>query len=82
MTHLKARLREEAAGMALNSSAWSTPDECRFPPNRRLDVPSGFLPGAKSVLVMGMHIRMPSVLPDGAIPFDDVPGSQYYTTVT
>ena len=56
-----------------------------FPPNRCLDVPDGFLPGARSVIVMGMHIWDPmqnavvtSVLPDGAIPFDDVPGSQYY----
>ncbi len=56
-----------------------------FPPNRCLDVPEGFLEGARSVIVMGMHIWDPmqnavvtSVLPDGAIPFDDVPGSQYY----
>ncbi len=59
--------------------------EVPFPPNRCLDVPSGFLPGARSVLVLGMHIWDPlqnavvtSVLPDGAVPFDDVPGSQYY----
>jgi len=59
--------------------------EVPFPPNRCLDVPEGFLAGAQSVIVMGMHIWDPlqnavvtSVLPDGAIPFDDVPGSQYY----
>jgi epoxyqueuosine reductase len=59
--------------------------EVPFPPHRCLDVPSGFLRGARSVLVLGMHIWDPlqnavvtSVLPDGAIPFDDVPGSQYY----
>jgi epoxyqueuosine reductase len=59
--------------------------EAPFPPNRCLDVPEGFLPGAQSVIVVGMHIWDPlqnavvtSVLPDGAIPFDDVPGSQYY----
>src|SRR5271157_3115098 len=59
--------------------------EVPFPPNRCLDVPRGFLPGARSVLVLGMHIWDPlqnavvtSVLSDGAIPFDDVPGSQYY----
>ena len=56
-----------------------------FPPHRCLDTPYGFLPEAKSVLVLGMHIWEPlfnavitSVLPDGAIPFDDVPDSQYY----
>lgn len=56
-----------------------------FPPNRCLETPDGFLPGARSVIVLGMHIWDPlqnavvtSVLPDGAIPFDDVPGSQYY----
>jgi hypothetical protein len=59
--------------------------EVPFPPNRCLDVPEGFLLGAKSVIVVGMHIWdkmhntvITSVLPDGAIPFDDVPGSQYY----
>lgn len=59
--------------------------EVPFPPHRCLDVPSGFLPGARSVIVLGMHIWEPllnavvtSVLPDGAVPFDDVPGSQYY----
>ena len=58
---------------------------CRSRRNRCLDVPEGFLPGARSVIVMGMHIWdlmqnavVTSVLPDGAIPFDDVPGSQYY----
>ncbi len=56
-----------------------------FPPHRCLDTPQGFLPEAKSVAVFGMHVWDPlfnavitSVLPDGAIPFDDVPGSQYY----
>ena len=45
-----------------------------FPPNRCLDVPEGFLAGARSVIVMGMHMWDPmqnavvtSVLPDGAI---------------
>ena len=59
--------------------------EVPFPPHRCLDVPSAFLPGAKSVIVLGMHVWdllqnavVTSVLPDGAIPFDDVPGSQYY----
>lgn len=59
--------------------------EVPFPAHRCLDVPSGFLPGARSVIVLGMHIWDPlqnavvtSVLPDGAIPFDDVAGSQYY----
>lgn len=59
--------------------------EVPFPPNRCLAVPSAILPGARSVLVLGMHIWDPlqnavvtSVLPDGAIPFDEVPGSQYY----
>lgn len=59
--------------------------EIPFPPNRCLDTPQGFLPEAKSVIVLGMHIWDPllntavtSVLPDGAIPFDDVPDSQYY----
>ena len=56
-----------------------------FPPHRCLDVPEGFLSGARSVIVLGMHIWdllhnavVTTVLPDGAIPFDDVPGSQYY----
>lgn len=56
-----------------------------FPPHRCLDTPAGFLPGARSVIVLGMHIWDPlqnavvtTVLPDGAVPFDDVPGSQYY----
>ncbi len=56
-----------------------------FPPNRCLDTPYGFLPEAKSVIVLGWHIWDPlfnavvtSVLPEGAIPFDDVPDSQYY----
>ena len=56
-----------------------------FPPHRCLDTPRGFLPEAKSVVVFGMHVWDPlfnavitSVLPDGAIPFDDVPGSQYH----
>ncbi|MFA4965950.1 MAG: 4Fe-4S binding protein, partial [Thermoleophilia bacterium] len=59
--------------------------EVPFPPHRCLDVPSGFLDDAKRVIVLGMHIWDPlqnavvtSVLPDGVIPFDDVPGSQYY----
>ena len=56
-----------------------------FPPHRCLDTPQGFLPEAKSVVVFGMHVWDPlfnavitSVLPDGAIPYDDVPGFQYY----
>ncbi len=56
-----------------------------FPPHRSLDTPQGFLSEAKSVAVFGMHVWDPlfnavitSVLPDGAIPFDDVPDSQYY----
>lgn len=59
--------------------------EIPFPPHRCLDIPQGFMPEAKSVIVLGMHIWDPlfntaitSVLPDGAIPFDDVPNSQYY----
>jgi epoxyqueuosine reductase len=59
--------------------------EVPFPPHRCLDTPYGFLPEAKSVIVLGMHVWDPlfnaaitSVLPDGAIPFDDVPGFQYY----
>jgi epoxyqueuosine reductase len=59
--------------------------EVPYPPHRCLDAPARFLPGARSVIVLGMHIWDPlqnavvtSVLPDGAIPFDDVPGSQYY----
>ena len=85
---LKDRLREEAAthGFELFGVVEAAKlAEVPFPPNRCLDVPDGFLPGAKSVIVMGMHIWDPmqnavvtSVLPDGAIPFDDVPGSQYY----
>ena len=55
--------------------------EVPFPPNRCLDVPDGFLPGARTVLVMGMQIRDPSqkcvvtsVLPDGAmVPVPSVP---------
>ena len=57
-----------------------------FPPHRCLDTPYGFLPGAKSVIVLGMHIWDPlfnavitSVIPDRVIPFNDVPGSQYYS---
>jgi len=56
-----------------------------FPPHRCLYTPYGFLPEAKSVIVLGMHVWdhlfnavITSVLPDGTIPFDDVPGSQYY----
>jgi epoxyqueuosine reductase len=56
-----------------------------FPPHRCLDVPESFLPGARTVIVLGMHIWdvmhntvVTSVLPKGEIPFDDVPGSQYY----
>lgn len=56
-----------------------------FPPHRCLDTPYGFLPEAKSVIVLGIHAWDPlfnavitSVLPDRAIPFNDVPGSQYY----
>ncbi|KAF5029018.1 Epoxyqueuosine reductase [anaerobic digester metagenome] len=56
-----------------------------FPPHRGLDTPHGFLPQAKSVIVLGMHVWDPllnaavsSVLPDGAIPFGDVLDSQYY----
>ena len=59
--------------------------EVPFPDHRCLDVPDNFLPAAKTVIVLGMHIWEPlqnavitSVLPDGAIPFDDVPGAQYY----
>ena len=55
--------------------------EVPFPPHRCLDVPDGFLAGAKSVIVLGMHVWdtmhntvVTSVLPDGAIPFDDVRG--------
>ena len=85
---LKARLREEAAAHGFEFFGVVDADklaEVPFPPNRCLDVPSGFLPEAKSVIVLGMHIWdvmqnavVTSVLPDGAIPFDDVPGSQYY----
>lgn len=59
--------------------------EIPFPPHRCLDKPQGFLPEAKSVIILGMHIWEPllnavvtTVLPDGVIPFDDVPDSQYY----
>jgi len=59
-----------------------------FPPHRCLDTPQGFLPEAKSVAVFGMHVWdalfnavLTSVLPDGTIPFDDVPGSQYYNRI-
>ena len=57
-----------------------------FPPHRCLDIPQGFLSEAKSVIVLGMHIwdrllnaSVSSVLPDGVIPFDDVPGAQVYS---
>ncbi len=56
-----------------------------FPPHRCLETPRDFLPQAKSVLVYGMHVWDPlfnavvtSVISDKDIPFDDVPGSQYY----
>ncbi len=85
---LKERLRAEAAGHGFEFYgvvAAGKLAEVPFPPHRCLDVPSGFLPGARSVIVLGMHIWdtmhntvVTSVLPDGAIPFDDIPGSQYY----
>jgi hypothetical protein len=85
---LKTRLRAEAAdhgfeffGVVDAAKLAAVP----FPPNRRLAVPGGSLPEPKRRSVMGMHIWdvmqnavVTSVLPDGAIPFDDVPGSQYY----
>ena len=56
-----------------------------FPPHRGLDTPYGFLPGAKSVIVLGMHDWDPlfdatisSVIPDDVNPDDDIPGHQYY----
>lgn len=59
--------------------------EVPFPEHRCLETPDSFLADASSVIVLGMHIWDPlmnsvvtSVLPEGAIPFDDVPGSQYY----
>jgi epoxyqueuosine reductase len=85
---LKDRLRAAAADHGFELFGVAAADvlaEVPFPPNRCLDIPDGFLPGAKSVIVLGMHIWdvmqnavVTSVLPDGAIPFDDVPGSQYY----
>ena len=85
---LKEQLRSAAADHGFEFFGVVDADrlgEVPFPPNRCLDVPSGFLPPAKSIIVMGMHIWdvmqnavVTSVLPDGAIPFDDVPGSQYY----
>lgn len=56
-----------------------------FPGHRLLDTPYGYMPDAKSVIIVGMHVWdemfntvLTSVIPDGYIPFDDVPGSQYY----
>ncbi len=85
---LKDRLRDEAATYGFEFFGVVDADALAavpFPPHRCLDIPSGFLPGAKTVIVLGMHIWdvmqnavVTSVLPDGAIPFDDVAGSQYY----
>ena len=85
---LKERLRAEAADHGFEFFGVVDAEKLAavpFPPHRCLEVPNGFLDGAKSVIVLGMHIWdtmlntvVTSVLPDGAIPFDDVPGSQYY----
>jgi len=57
-----------------------------FPPHRSLDIPYSYLPEARSVIVLGMHVWDPllnasvtSVLPDGAIPLDNIPHIHYYT---
>ncbi len=85
---LKEKWRAEAGGQGLEFFGVADAAELAkvpFPPHRLLDTPYGFLPDAKSIIVLGMHIWEPmfnavitSVIPDGAIPFDDVPGSQYY----
>jgi epoxyqueuosine reductase len=85
---LKEQLRSQAGEHGFEFFGVVDADELAkvpFPPNRCLEVPGGFLPEARSVIVLGMHIWdqmqnavVTSVLPDGAIPFDDVPGSQYY----
>ena len=87
-TVLKERLGAAAAGQGFEFFGVVDAEELAsvpFPPNRCLDVPAGLLSGARSVIVLGMHIWdvmqnavVTSVLPDGAIPFDDVPDSQYY----
>ena len=88
MTELKESLRQDAAGHGFELFGVVEAAELArvsFPPNRCLDVPEGFLQGVESVIVLGMHVWdllqnavVTSVLPDGAIPFDDVPGAQYY----
>jgi hypothetical protein len=75
---LKDRLRTEAAAHGFEFFGVVDAEklaEVPFPPNRCLDVPSGFLDGAKSVMVLGMHIWdtmlntvVTSVLPDGPSP--------------
>ena len=85
---LKQQCREAAEGEGfelLGAVAAEKLNEVPFPPHRCLETPEDFLPGAASVIVLGMHIWDPlqnavvtTVVPDGAIPFDDVPGSQYY----
>jgi epoxyqueuosine reductase len=56
-----------------------------FPSRRGVDIPYGILPESKSVIVLGMHVWDPlfnitisSVIPDGFILTDDIPGYQYY----
>lgn len=89
MSHdFKEQCRAEALNHGFEFFGVVSADELSqvpFPPHRCLDIPSSYLPEAKSVIVLGMHIWEPllnavvtSVLPDGVIPFDDVPGAQYY----
>ena len=87
-TELKELLKETAADHGFEFFGVVDARELAqvpFPPHRCLDVPESFLLGARSVIVLGMHIWevlhnavVTSVLPEGAIPFDDVPGSRYH----
>ena len=58
-TELKELLKEAAAGHGFEF--FGVVDarklaEVPFPPHRCLDVPESFLPGARSVIVLGMHV--------------------------
>lgn len=85
---LKEELRKEAFKQEFSFFGVSKLEELEkvpFPPHRGLSKPSEFMPGAKSVVVLGFHawdIAMNTVvasaIPPDKIPFDIVEGAVYY----